>query len=221
MIPKRFRIILLACLLYLVCSRFARETFYEALAMTGSLVLEMVQILPPVMVISALIAVWVPSETIRRGLGTGSGVRGTILSLLIGSLSAGPIYAAFPAAVTLLKKGASVGNIVIILSSWAVIKLPMFFVESSFLGLKFASARMVLTLPAIIIMGAIMERVVRPDQLCSLDGTADGMLRSPGDPVTLPMLDCGGCGYRSCEDLARAIDEGSVTIDSCVMIKHS
>lgn len=220
MIPKRYRVIFLACILYLVSFLFARETFHDALALTGSLVLEMVQILPPVMVITALITVWIPSETIRKGLGTGSGIRGTILSLLIGSLSAGPIYAAFPAAVTLLKKGASVGNIVIILSSWAVIKLPMFFVESSFLGVEFASSRMVLTIPAIIIMGVIMERVVRPERICSLDGVAEGMPKEPEEAVSLPNLDCGGCGYRSCEDLARAINKGIVTIDSCVMIQH-
>ncbi|MBI9101104.1 MAG: hypothetical protein JEY99_01720 [Spirochaetales bacterium] len=68
--------------------------------LTAGFLIEMLQILPPVLIITALITIGVPPEVIRKGLGNGSGIKGRLLSLLIGSFSAGPVYAAFPATET-------------------------------------------------------------------------------------------------------------------------
>jgi hypothetical protein len=47
-------------------------------------------------------------QTIENSLGEGSGVRGVLFSFLLGSFSAGPIYAAFPVCKMLLKKRISI-----------------------------------------------------------------------------------------------------------------
>jgi uncharacterized membrane protein YraQ (UPF0718 family) len=100
-----------------------------------------------------------------RGFGEKSGFKGNLLALLLGSISAGPIYAAFPISKTLLGKGASISNIVIILSSWAVIKVPMLANEAKFLGVNFMIIRWVLTVIAIFIMAYITGMIVKKKDL--------------------------------------------------------
>ena len=91
--------------------------------------------------------------------------KGVFLSFVVGSVSAGPIYAAFPMCVMLHKKGASIRNIVIILSSWAVIKVPMLLNEAKFLGLKFMAIRWVLTIIAVTIFSWITAKIIKDEDL--------------------------------------------------------
>ncbi|MCK5030752.1 MAG: hypothetical protein KAR64_04740, partial [Thermoplasmatales archaeon] len=72
--------------------------------------IEMMVILPAVMVIMGLFAVFISDETVVKHLGKTSGIKGIALSILIGTLPTGPLYIAFPMAATLLKKGARVSN---------------------------------------------------------------------------------------------------------------
>ena len=60
----------------------------------------------------------------------------------------------------LIKKGASVSNIVIFLSAWACIKIPQELVELQFLGIKFMAARLILTIIFVAIMGIFIERLI-------------------------------------------------------------
>jgi len=62
--------------------------------------------------------------------------------------------------VALIKKGASVSNIVIFLSAWACIKIPQELVELQFLGIKFMAARLILTIIFVAIMGIFIERLI-------------------------------------------------------------
>ena len=52
-------------------------------------------------------------------------------------------------------------NIVIILSSWAVIKFPMLLNEVKFLGVKFMAVRWILTVIAIVIFSWIASKIVK------------------------------------------------------------
>lgn len=128
-------------------------------------VIEMFQIMPVIFILTSLIEAWVPRETIIKGFGEGSGYRGSILSFLLGSVSAGPIYAAFPVSKMLLSKGASVSNIVIILSSWAVVKIPMLANEAKFLGPRFMVTRWILTTIAIFMMAYIVSKIVKKEDI--------------------------------------------------------
>ena len=62
-------------------------------------------------------------------------------------------------------KGASVSNIVIILSSWAVIKVPMLANEAKFLGVTFMSIRWVLTVAAILIIAWLMGKMISKKEM--------------------------------------------------------
>jgi uncharacterized membrane protein YraQ (UPF0718 family) len=119
---------------------------------------EVLAIVPSVLVLLALFDVWVPKEVIERSLGADSGAKGVLLALLLGTGAAGPIYAAFPIALSLRAKGARTANLVIFLGAWATIKLPMLMMESAFLGTRFAMLRLALTLPGILAVGFLLER---------------------------------------------------------------
>ncbi len=111
---------------------------------------EMIFILPAVMVLMGLFAVWVRRETVVRWLGEGSGFKGMLISVLLGALPTGPLYVAFPLASMLIKKGARVANVLLFLCAWACIKLPMELVELQFLGWRLTLARLALTVMFII-----------------------------------------------------------------------
>ncbi|MCD6492902.1 MAG: permease [Archaeoglobaceae archaeon] len=122
--------------------------------------IEMALILPAVMVILGLFAVFVSKETVIKYLGKASGIKGIFLAIILGALPTGPLYVAFPMAASLLKKGAKISNIVVFLSAWACIKIPQELVELQFLGIWFMLSRLTLTIIFIVIMGIFIEKVV-------------------------------------------------------------
>lgn len=132
---------------------------------SGYYIKEMLMIMPVIFVLTALLDMWVPKEKIMQYLGKDAKAKGVFLSFVVGSISAGPVYAAFPMCVMLHKKGASIRNIVIILSSWAVIKIPMLLNEAKFLGPKFMAIRWVLTVAAIIIFSWLTAKMVKDKDL--------------------------------------------------------
>lgn len=158
---------LLVVVVYLALFLARRPLAVEAVKNSAYYLKEMLLIMPAVFVLTALLDVWIPKDKILSFLGKGAGVRGVILSFLIGSLSAGPIYAAFPLCIMLRKKGASLRNIVIILSAWAVIKVPMLLNEAKYLGLKFMALRWILTVLAILIFSALTALIVKDRDLAA------------------------------------------------------
>lgn len=119
----------------------------------------MMLVFPDGMILIGLFGVFVPNEIIIKYLGKTSGIKGIVISLILGALPTGPLYIAFPMAKALIKKGAEVPNIIIFLSVWACIKIPQELVELQFLGLKFTLLRLSLTIIFVIIMAIFIERV--------------------------------------------------------------
>lgn len=157
----------------------------ESVKNSGYYIKEMLMIMPAIFVLTALLDMWVPKEKIMHYLGKDAKAKGVFLSFVVGSISAGPIYAAFPMCVMLHKKGASIRNIVIILSSWAVIKVPMLINEAKFLGPKFMVIRWGLTIIAIVIFSWISAKIIKDEDL---PGEA---LAQPGPHVNRDA--CMGC----------------------------
>lgn len=148
----------------------------ESVKSSGYYIKEMLMIMPVIFVLTTLLDIWVPKEKIMQYLGKDAKAKGAVLSFVIGSISAGPVYAAFPMCVMLHKKGASIRNIVIILSSWAVIKVPMLLNEAKFLGLKFMAIRWMLTVIAIIIFSWITAKIINDKDLLGEALTQTGLL---------------------------------------------
>ncbi len=124
---------------------------------------EMLSFLPPVFIILGLLDVWVPREVVISHLGGGSGLRGMALAIFLGAAAAGPLYGAFPVAAVMMKKGASLFNVMIFLGAWSTLKLPMFLFETQYLGLTFSVTRWVCSLVGIVVMACLIDYWV-PEQ---------------------------------------------------------
>ncbi|NLB74836.1 MAG: permease [Firmicutes bacterium] len=160
-ILKRYRVVILAILANLVLWLLSPDKARISLGTTGSVFKEMLMILPPVFFLVGMLDQWVPREVIEKYVGHGSGVKGMVISLLLGSATVGPLYAGFPLAAMLLKKGARMSNVVAFLTAKAAAEVPLIVMESKFLGAGFALVRVSLTFAAAIAMGWIMERISR------------------------------------------------------------
>ncbi len=172
---KKYKLPLGVVLVYILLSIFSPDIALLSSRVTWEYFLEMAFILPPVFILMGLMEIWLPKDKIQKWLGNDSGLRGGILSLVLGTLPTGPVYVAFPLAASLLGKGASITNVVIFLGSWAALKIPQLMVEVKFLGLKFALVRFGLTTIALILMGLCMKSILQkfPDKVWLNNGKVD------------------------------------------------
>lgn len=123
----------------------------------GSYLFELAMILPAVMILLGLFNEWMPDEMVVRYLGEQSGISGVGTAILLGSIPTGPLYVAFPIAADLLKKNASVSNVVVFLTAWACLKLPQELIELQFLGWRFMTLRLMLTSVIAVGMGLVVQ----------------------------------------------------------------
>ncbi len=165
---KKFKVPLLLVLIYLALAFWWPDISGRSTSVALDYLREMVLIIPPVFVLMGLLEVWVPKEKIQQLIGKGSGPKGVAISFVLGTLPTGPLYIAFPMAGTLLQKGARISNIVIFLGAWAAIKIPQLMVEVQFLGLSFTALRFALTLTAVIVIGLILESLIKLEELPEL-----------------------------------------------------
>jgi uncharacterized membrane protein YraQ (UPF0718 family) len=123
--------------------------------------LEMIVFLPLMFILIGLFDVWVPREKIIRHLGPEAGHLGILWVVLLAMLQAGPLYAAFPVAALLWRKGCSVRNVFIYLGAFSSLKIPMLAFEIGFLGLKFSLLRTLFSLPIFIIIGYLIASYLK------------------------------------------------------------
>ncbi len=125
----------------------------------------MLSVLPPIMVLIGLLDVWVPKEVMIKYMGHKSGLSGILIALILGSLAAGPLYAAFPIAAILLKKHAKVSNVIFFLGVWSTAKLPLVMFEYASFGGTFTLTHIISNL-IVFWLGAVMvEKMLSPKSL--------------------------------------------------------
>lgn len=121
---------------------------------------EMLSVLPPIFVLLGLLDVWVDRATMIKYTGKGSGFKGVLIAFLLGSAAAGPLYAAFPFAAVMLKKGTSFMNVLIFIGAWSTTKIPLLAFEASSMGPVFTLVRLALSLVGIPLIAYITDRVI-------------------------------------------------------------
>lgn len=122
---------------------------------------EMLSFLPLLFIIIGLFDVWIPKEIVAKHIGEYSGVKGVVIVIFLAMLQAGPLYASFPVAYMLWKKGSSIRNVFIYIGAFSSFKIPMLTFEIGFLGLKFSILRALFTIPTFIVIGILMEKYVK------------------------------------------------------------
>ncbi|MDD3803381.1 MAG: permease [bacterium] len=127
-----------------------------------SFVKEMIAFLPLLFIIIGLFDEFVEKEKIMKHIGEYSGIKGSVIVILLATLQAGPLYGAFPVAYILWKKGCSIRNIFIYIGAFTTMKIPMLTFEITFLGVKFSLLRTLISLPVFIIIALLMEKILKP-----------------------------------------------------------
>ena len=112
--------------------------------------LEMLKILPCAFILIGLFEVWVKRETVEKHLGTESGFRGYIWTILLAGTTVGGLYVAFPIAYSLHSKGAKLSIIFSYIGASAICRVPMTIFEASFMGIKFSMIRVLASVPLVI-----------------------------------------------------------------------
>lgn len=115
--------------------------------------------LAPVFLCVGLMDVWIERDRLLRLMGDGSGFMGSTVSLLMGMVTAVPIYALLPIAGLLLNKGARLSNVLIFLCASAGSRIPLLLFEASSLGVKFAACRFVMNLAALHVVAFLTEKL--------------------------------------------------------------
>lgn len=163
-ILKRYRFFLVLAAINAVVAVIRPDIGVKSVNISIDNALEMLSILPPIFVLLGLLDVWVKKETMIKYMGEKSGIVGVLLAFFLGSAAAGPLYAAFPVAVVLLKKGSKLSNVLIMIGAWSTTKIPLLLFEASAMGIKFMVLRLVLDLFGIAAIAYTTEKMLSQEE---------------------------------------------------------
>jgi len=172
---KKFILFIIALAALIAVLIINLKTGLRALNVIGFSFKEMALVLPPLFILLGLLDVWVPKEKMMRYMGEGSGIKGIILAIIIGSVAAGPLYAAFPVAAALMRKGVKFTNILIFIGAWSTTKVPMLLFEISALGARFAMTRLAIDIFGIIIIAYVLYIIVSKREVKALYYKAENL----------------------------------------------
>ncbi|WP_078408882.1 permease [Priestia abyssalis] len=145
----------------------------KTVQLTGKSILDMLFLLPPIFILVGLLDQWVKKESLIRYMGEKSGIYGVFFTLLLATVAAGPLYIAFPIAVLLLKKGASVRYIVFFLGAWSTVKLPVLVYEFTSFGTAFTLIHICFGLVFYYLTGILFEKIYDQQKLLKYDITKE------------------------------------------------
>lgn len=161
---SRYKVFLLLALANIIIGLIMPGIGLKSLELTRANLLEMMSVIPPIFILLGLLDVWVDRSIMIRLTGNGSGLKGVLISFLMGSAAAGPLYAAFPVAGMMLKKGSSLMNVFIFIGAWSTTKIPMLTFEAASLGLPFTLTRLALSVIGILAIALISQKSLNPEQ---------------------------------------------------------
>jgi uncharacterized membrane protein YraQ (UPF0718 family) len=174
-LTNKYKFFIITIVIVGIITIFNKELGLKSLGIAGFSFKEMALVIPPVFMLLGLLDVWVPKETMIKYMGERSGIKGIILSLIIGSAAAGPLYGAFPVAAVFMKKGVKFSNILVFIGAWSTTKIPMLLFEISALGKSFALTRLLIDIPGIIIIAYVLSAFISKDELKELYKNAENL----------------------------------------------
>ena len=157
---KRYKWLLIFMFLQLGLWAISPATGEHAFHLTLFNIFSMLKILPPIFILIGLLDAWVPRETMIKHMGKDSGVKGIAIALILGSFAAGPLYAAFPIAAILIKKGARLSYVLFFLGVWSTSKLPMVLFEITSFGIQFTLLHISINLVIFLFGSLLIERLI-------------------------------------------------------------
>lgn len=136
------------------------QTEITALQFTGKNLLNFLFMLTPIFVCIGLMDIWIERDIMIQIMGDKSGYKGVIVALLLGVVTAVPLYALLPVAGVLLKKGSRISNVLLFLCASTSIRIPLLLFEISSLGRQFTFARFGLNIVVVFAIAFIIEKIL-------------------------------------------------------------
>lgn len=170
---RKYRFFFILLLGFIILTFINHSLGWKAFQLTGKSILNMLFLLPPILIFVGLLDKWVEKETLIKYMGNKSGIYGALFALLLGGIAAGPLYLAFPIAVLLLKKGASIRYVVFFLGVWTTAKLPVVIYEFTSFGVKFTLIHICFGLVFYYLMGLIFEKFYNQSKLLKHDANEE------------------------------------------------
>ncbi len=170
---KKYMTFIIATIVILITYMWNQKIGLKAIDTVKISFKEMMMVIPPVFVLMGLLDVWMPKDVMVKYMGDGSGFKGILLSMFLGSVAAGPLYGAFPVAAVLMKKGVKLTNILIFIGAWSTTKISMFLFELSSLGSKFAITRLIVNIPGILLIAYTIDRLLNEEEKVEIYELAD------------------------------------------------
>ena len=172
---KRYKVFLLMLVLNLLLLIVSPGIGKQSFLLTYKNILEMVSVLPPIFILLGLLDVYVKRETMIKLMGEKSGLIGIALAFVLGSAAAGPLYAAFPVAAVLLKKGSKFSNVLIFIGAWSTTKIPLLLFEATSMGWPFMLTRFALDIPGIALIAFATEKLLTRHEKDQIRKQAESM----------------------------------------------
>ncbi len=157
---RRYKLFLLLLAVNLIVGILNPTFGASSFQITKDNIMEMLSVLPPIFVLLGLLDVWVEKEVMMRYLGKDSGFKGMIMAFGLGAVAAGPLYAAFPVATVMLKKGSGLFNVFIFIGAWSTAKIPLLTFEASSLGFGFMLVRLIINIFGIIAIAYVTRKTL-------------------------------------------------------------
>lgn len=155
---KRWRALISLSFILIGLTLISPEKGQAAVSLAAGSTIDMFLLLPPILLLVGLIDQWIDKSLLIKYMGDDAKFTGVIVALLLGGLAAGPMYIAFPIAITLLKKGANLRYIVFFLGVWTTAKLPIVLFEVSAFGFKYTLIHVSVGLIFFYFVGVFFEK---------------------------------------------------------------
>lgn len=139
---------------------FYPQTEIVAIRFTGKNFLHFLLMLTPIFICIGLMDIWIERDTMIKIMGKKSGVKGIGVALMLGLVTAVPLYALLPVAGVLLKKGSRISNVLVFLCASASIRIPLLLFEISSLGWQLTFTRFALNIIVIFTIAFVIEKLL-------------------------------------------------------------
>lgn len=162
---KRYRVFIILVIVQILLQITLPQIGMKSLSNIKQNIQEMILVIPPIFILLGLLDVWIDRQTMMKYTGKDAGIKGTIIAFILGSVAAGPLYAAFPVAVVMIKKGAWLFNVFVFIGAWSTTKIPMLTFEASSLGIYFTAVRLFFSVIGIIVIALILVKVIDENEI--------------------------------------------------------
>lgn len=147
--------------IYIIFYFFYPQRILDAMYASGLLLIKIGSFLWLLVVIMGIADHYSDPGRMKRLLGTGSGVKGWVIAIVSGIISAGPIFIWYPFLSDMKKKGMKNSLIAVFLYNRAI-KIPLIPILVYYFSFKFVLIMLICMIAASVLEGLLMDFIFKP-----------------------------------------------------------